>query len=238
MLKRASWLIAAAALAAAAFPEAIAPFSAAAPAAALPAGWMLLALPGIKAAEASLVRDEGVTVLRLRAAAAAGSAAHKLRADPARTPLLHWRWKVDRVVEKADLARKEGDDYAARVYVTFDLPASELSLLDRARIQLARLIHGEELPTAALCYVWDNRHPAGTAAWNPYSSRVRMIVVSSGSAEAGRWVAATRDVAADYSAAFGGRAPAITAIALSADTDQTGETVTAWFGDVRLEARP
>ena len=61
-------------------------------------------------------------------------------------------------------------------------------------------------------YVWDNTHAPGTTAWNPYS----------------------------YRAAFGADAPLlpISGVAASADTDQTGESVTAWFGDFRLEARP
>jgi hypothetical protein len=215
----------------------VAPFSGASPGGPLPRGWEEIALPGVRKPEASLVEDGGITVLRVVAADAAGSVAHRLRADPGRTPLLAWRWKVDRVVEKADLSRKEGDDYAARVYVTFDVPESALPLGDRARIVIARLLYGADLPTAALCYVWDNRHPPGTAAWNPYTARVRMVVLRSGMDGVGRWTAETRDLEADFRAAFGIQAPAITGVAVSADTDQTHERVTAWFGDLRLEPR-
>jgi hypothetical protein len=193
-------------------------------------------VPHIRAPEVALVEDAGTTVLRIHSADAAGSVAHRLRADARSTPVLAWRWKVDRVIEGADLKRKEGDDYAARVYVSFDVPESSLSLGDVVRIRLAKLIYGADLPTAALCYVWDNRHPAGTSVWNAYSSRVRMVVVRSGAADAGRWFAETRDVAADFRAAFGEAAPDITGVAVSADTDQTHERATAWFGDLRLEA--
>jgi hypothetical protein len=31
--------------------------------------------------------------------------------------------------------------------------------------------------------------------------------------------------------------PRVTGIAIGNDTDQTGESATAWFGDFRLEAR-
>ena len=179
-------------------------------------------------------------MLRLRAEAAAGSVAHRLALDPAQRPILAWRWKVDRVVQGADLATKAGDDFAARLYVTFDVPEAELGFAARARRKLAQLVHGEELPTAALCYVWDNRHAPGTIAPNAYTPQVRTVVVSSGPAQAGRWVAHRRDVAADYRAAFGraGPVPRVTGVALSADTDQTLERVTAWFGDVRFEAAP
>ena len=50
-------------------------------------------------------------------------------------------------------------------------------------------------------------------------------------------MAEARDVAEDFRAAFGAAAPAITGVAVSADTDQTQEKVTAWFGDLRLEPR-
>jgi len=219
----------------AAAPGAIAPFSGAAPGGALPAGWEAVALPRIRRPEVALVDDAGTTVLRIDAADAAGSVAHRLSADPARRPRLAWRWKVDRVVAGADLARREGDDYAARVYVTFDMPEDALSLGDRVRIRLARILYGTELPTAALCYVWESRAAIGTTAWNAYSSRVRMVVLRNGAEGVGQWASEARDVASDFRAAFGAPAPAISGVALSADTDQTHERVTAWFGDLRLE---
>ena len=218
----------------------IAPFSAAAPGPALPSGWALVTLPRIAAPAVALVDDSGTTVLRVRSVNAAGSVVHRLAAGTARAPLLSWRWKVDRVLDKADLARREGDDYAARVYVSFEPAPEALSFAARARLRIARLLYGADLPAAALCYVWDNTHARGTTAWNPYSDRVRMIVLRSGADEAGQWKSETRDVAADYRAAFGADAavPPISGVAASADTDQTGESVTAWFGDFRLEARP
>jgi hypothetical protein len=229
----------AAALAFAAGPSAtITPFSTARPGSDLPRGWQVVRLRDLRPPEHALVDDAGATVLRLIADDAAGSVGFRLAADPQLAPLLAWRWKVDRVLAGADLFRKEGDDYAARVYVTFDVPDASLSLAQRARMAIARLLYGADIPAAALCYVWDNRNPVGTTAWNPYSSQVRMVVLRSGPAEAGRWVGESRDVAADYRAAFGHAAPPISGVAVSADTDQTHEKVTAWFGDLRLEARP
>jgi hypothetical protein len=230
-------LIAAALAAKATDSAAIAPFSAAAAGGALPPGWEVVALPRIRSPEFALVDDGGTTVLRIVAQEAAGSVAYRFPAQASRASFLTWRWKVDRVVEGGDLFRKSGDDYAARVYVTFDVAEEALPLVERVRMGLAKLLYGADIPTAAICYVWDNRHPSGTTAWNAYTSRVRMVVLRSGAAEAGRWVSETRDVAADFHEAFGQAAPSITGVALSADTDQTRERVTAWFGDVKLQAR-
>ena len=218
----------------------IAPFSALEPSQALPTAWREVRLPGPKPPEYALVRDEGVTVLRVRSQSAAGSLAHRVDSDLKERPRLAWRWKVDRVVEAADLESKAGDDYAARVYVMFDLPLSELRFSTRVQIRLARLLHGAEVPSAALCYVWDNRHPVGTMRASAYVDSVRMVVLESGTARAGAWVGESRDLDADFRAAFADlglkSAPRVIGVAVGNDTDQTGETATAWFGDIRLEA--
>lgn len=233
-------LLLAAGLAGSADP-AIAPFSFVLPGPRLPPPWREQYVPRVKTSDVVLADDDGTTVLEVRSSNSAGAAIHRLRV-PAEGATLAWRWKIDRVVAAADMETREGDDFAARVYVFFDVPPASIPLADRVKVKLARWIHGQDLPTAALCYVWDNRHAPGTARWSPYTDRVRVVVVESGTAEAGKWREEKRDVAADFRAAFGsqwhGAPPAITGVALGNDTDQTGESATARFGDVRIERRP
>lgn len=120
-----------------------------------------------------------------------------IRVDLARTPVLCWRWRVDAPIKTADLLRKSGDDYAARVYVAFQLPPEALGWTTRSQLALARSLFGGEVPDAAINYVWDNRHPAGYTAPNAYTATTRMVVVESGAARARRWVTARRNVLAD-----------------------------------------
>ena len=218
---------------------AIAPFSAQVPGPALPAGWRIVTLPRVTPSEVALAADDGATVLRVRSHASSASAAFALA--PMRPDgTLAWRWKIDRVVDKADLGERHGDDFAARVYVFLDVPDEAFPWGERLRLKLGRLLYGAQLPSAAICYVWDNRHPVGTSTWNPYSRRVRMVVVESGGARAGRWLDERRDIAADFRAAFGeafAAASRVTGVAAGNDTDQTGETATAWFGDFSLGER-
>ncbi|MGB3270775.1 MAG: DUF3047 domain-containing protein [Rhodanobacter sp.] len=208
-------------------------FSGTAPGSALPEGWKAYAMSRHRPiARMAIVRDGGDSVFNIDANHAAGAIAHALDLPAAST--LTWRWKVDRSVAAADMSRKQGDDFAARVYVFFDVPRSSLSWLQRMKLKLASRTLGHAMPTAALCYVWDNRHPIGTIAPSPFSPLMRTIVLQSGNARAGTWQMQHRDLAADYLAAFGRPAPRITGIALSADTDNTGGHVQAWFGDVTL----
>lgn len=186
----------------------------------------------------ALVRDGDTVVLRADADASASGLVHRLDGAAAERPLLAWRWKIADVVAAGDPRRKDGDDYAARVYVTFRYDPARLSAVERAKYALAKRLDGEHPPHAGLTYVWDARLPPGTVLPSAYTDRVRMIVVRSGSAEAGRWVAETRNVLEDYRRAFGEEPPPISGIAVMTDTDQTGGRATAWYGDLRFMAEP
>ena len=212
----------------------LAPFSAAVPGAPLPVPWKLTTLPGIgRHTRYALVRDGDAVVLRGDAEASMAGVAHPLKLDAIAHPIIEWRWKVLNLLTKSDIAKKQGDDYPARVYVLFDYDIRKLSFSARSRIRLARL-SGADVPLAALCYVWDGKAAAGTSVWSAYTDRVRMIVAESGSANLGKWVTIRRNVAADFRAAFGEDPPAISGVVLATDTDNTGESATAFYGDIRF----
>jgi hypothetical protein len=197
----------------------------------LPAGWKNYPMSRHKAtASLRLASDGGITVLHIEANKNAGGIAHLLELSAEHT--LSWRWKVDHSVVNADLEQKHGDDFAARVYVFFDVPASELTFGERIKLKLARAVMGVDLPPAALCYVWDNTHPIGTIAPNAYYGAVKTIVLQSGDSHAGQWQNQHRNLAADFRAAFGRSAPQVTGVAVASDADNTGGHVNAWFGDL------
>lgn len=215
----------------------IARFSTAAPGAAEVPGWQHQPLPKVERSNTfRIVEDSGDRVLRVRSAASASSWVAPLSGSDPAAPVLQWRWKVSRAVAGSDLRSKQGDDYAARLYVLFDLPLDRLAFGDRLRLQAARALSGADLPAAAICYVWGTAQAPGSTGWNPYTDRLRMVVVDSGDTHAMQWRGGRRDLRADWdAAAFGGTMPRIAAIAVGADTDNTGEAVDAFFGDVSLQ---
>ena len=180
----------------------------------------------------SLESADGVTVLRAEADASMSGLAREIDLDPQALPWMQWRWRVAGANEKSRLDNKQGDDFPARIYVFFDYDINRMPFLERVIFRLARALYGDRLPRAALCYVWANEDPPGTTAWNAFTERVRMVVASSGNAQAGQWVAVERNVGDDFKEAFGEPVPRITGIAIATDSDGTGEYSLAWYGDI------
>lgn len=203
---------------------------------AVPEGWREITFDKIdNETEYELVRTDSGVVVRAHSDSGAGGLATEQRIDLTEYPVLEWRWKVDGVVEEGNARTKEGDDYPARIYVTFDY--DDLGLLDRAKLAALRLLGYDEIPTRALNYVWANRVDRYTILESAYTDWVRMVAVRSGPEHTGRWVKERRNVLADYRAAFGGDPPPVNGIAIMTDTDNTGGNATAYYGDILFRSR-
>ena len=63
-----------------------------------------------------------------------------------------------------------------------------------------------------------------------------MIVVRSGTRHLNQWMSERRNVLEDYRKAFGKEPPVIIGVAVMTDTDNTGETATAYYGDIAMQS--
>jgi hypothetical protein len=81
-------------------------------------------------------------------------------------------------------------------------------------------------------YIWENRAARDSVIPNLHTSRIKMVVAESGREKLGAWQDVTRNVYEDYKRAFGEEPGFITAVAIMTDTDNTGENVHAYYGDI------
>lgn len=207
----------------------------------LPQGWQKWTLSKFKKpTQYELVDQDGKTVVKASARASASGLVHQLKVDPRAYPLLQWRWKVTELIATADNTRKHTDDSPVRVVVSFDGKIDDLPLDDRIFFDNIRLLTGQELPYAMLVYIWENRAPKNRVIANLHTSRIKMIVAESGRDKVGAWQEVTRNVYQDFKRAFGEAPGPITAIGIMTDTDNTGENVHAYYGDIQFRriARP
>ncbi len=207
-------------------------------AAILPAPWKIVQLnKKLPPTRYQLRQWDGVFAIEATADRSMALLARPVEVDLNSTPVLCWRWRIDAPLVMADMATKAGDDYAARVYVSFDMPPSELSFMTRAKLKLARSIYGDAVPDAAINYVWDNRYPVGTRKPNAYTDRTRMIVAETGAANAAQWVVARHDVQQDMIAEFGSNQARMIQLSVASDTDNTKEHAHAGFADFHFVDR-
>ena len=99
-------------------------------------------------------------------------------------PILQWRWKLIELPKGADARKKETDDEALQLYVTFPRFPNAV----RSRI---------------IGYIWDTTAPAGSIFKSQKTGLVTYVVMRSGDGEKAKWVTETRNVCEDYKTIYG-----------------------------------
>jgi hypothetical protein len=159
--------------------------------------------------------EEGGPVLHGTSDGTASMLYRDLDYDANAEPLVSWRWKVTRLPKKGPENTRANDDYGARVYFFF--PGWSF------------------LTSYVLEYVWDNETPAGTVKTSPSSGKCKLIVVNSGTADLGKWVAVERNLKEDFTKAFGWAPDRnVGGIGFMTDSDNTRSSAEAYYGPVTI----
>lgn len=221
-------------------PAQVSPFSTQPSGDALPPGWEPWVLSRFKRTTTyRLIRQDGQSVVHAQAEQSASGLVHRLALDPLSRPILQWHWKVDALISSADNTLRHLEDSPVRIVISFDGDPEKLPLKERVFSDNMRLLTGQQLPYATLMYIWENRAPVNSVIDNLHTARIKMIVAESGPGRLGSWQRLMRNIVDDYRRAFGEEPGRITAVALMTDTDNTGETAEAWYGDIEfLRADP
>lgn len=188
----------------------------------------------------SAQKENGDPIIRASSQQSISSVKVELNADPTEFPIIEWEWMIESVLESGDVTEKDGDDYPARIYITFDYPVSELGFGDKIKYRFYKTFTSFDVPTRALNYVWANKAEVGSIHPNPYTDWVQVLAVESGNEKAGTWQIEQRNIVEDYREAFGEEPPAITGIQIMTDSDNTEESANAAYGKIilRKESTP
>ena len=179
----------------------------------LPSDWQVKVNHGKP--EISVCADTDGSCLHLRSEKASFALEHPVDVDPAEMPYLTWHWKVTQLPEGGDFRHADTDDQAAQVLVAFD---------DRRIVS----------------YIWDTTAPKGSEQKSTFIPLVHVfaVVCQSGAADANRWIAETRNVAADYERAYGKPAPRVKGLRLQINSQHTGTVAESYFGEVAFRSTP
>jgi hypothetical protein len=194
--------------------------------------WSELTLPRRSKTEYSLHQQDSMVSIKAVSENSASGLVYKVDIDPAEFPIIEWKWRVDDLVEGGDFRSKKGDDYAARIYITFDYDKSNLGLGDHIKYETIRTFSRFKIPLRAINYIWANDADNDTIAPNAYSNWVMMVISESGNERTSEWLSYSRNIYEDYKTAFGEEPPRINGIAIMTDTDNTKSTASAFYGNI------
>lgn len=211
------------------------PFSTASLLDKLPEGWKPYRLARfMRFTEWQLVSKDGNVAMQATARASASGLQFFTQVDLREYPYLTWRWNIPQILEKSANSIYRIEDTPARVVVTFEGGREDLPAADQITYDLALAIAGSELPFATIMYVWEPRLPEGTVVDHHLSGRVKMIVTGGPSYRLGAWNEEVANVLEDYRRLFKAEPPKVKTVGIMSDTDNTGATATAYFGDIHF----
>jgi len=145
----------------------------------IPAPWKVVTSAG--KADFSLERDGELAALVMRSHVASFGFQRETKVNADDYPLISWKWKASKLPAGGDYRHAGTDDQAAQLYVAFS-------------------------KTKIIEYVWDSsakEGSSGDAAGLPPFVSIKVLVVRSGTADAGRWLSESRNLRADYERLFG-----------------------------------
>jgi hypothetical protein len=209
-----------------------------------PKPWQVVGLPERFAkpiTQFDLTDVDGAHVLRVKADKSWGTLAHPITEIVKPGTMLRWRWRLEQPLAKTDIHAKATEDSALKVCLSFDMPADSIPSGERVLFKFAQAFTKEKIPTATLCYIWGGKEAIGYQQASLFTARVRFIVLANEGTPLKVWQSKERDIYADFMKTFGQEAstvPALSAIIIGADADNTQGSSYGYVGDVQLSTPP
>lgn len=161
----------------------------------------------------SLVEENQTYYLQAHSTQSASALYKKLKVDLHNTPYLNWSWRIDQGLPPLNEKEKNGDDYAARIYIVFKTGFTPLSV-------------------RALNYVWSSNNLQDSSWPNAFTEKAIMIPLRT--QQDGLHVCQHEkvNIKEDLLKHFESMPKHIEGIVIMTDTDNSGNSASASYGDI------
>jgi len=164
-------------------------------------------------ASARVVAEEGRRVLHVKSVRSGFLVATERVPDAGRLPRASWSWKAVTLPAGASFRQRSTNDQALQILFGFE----------GGRV---------------LGYIWDSTgEPGATGSGLSWREDVRVVVLRAGTADAGRWIAESRDLAADFARLFGAAPPLLKGVAVQCNSQHTGTEAAGFVGPITFSAK-
>ena len=161
------------------------------------------------------IAEDGIRALHLKSRGDSSSIAKEITGtvNLKVTPILEWSWKMVELPRGGDSRRAATDDQAGQLYVIW----RRFPEMIRSRV---------------IGYIWDTTAPAGEIVKSQKAGTVTYVIVRSGPAEVGKWIAERRNVVDDFTKIYGEAPDNPNAIAVAIDSDDTNSQAESYMGPI------
>jgi hypothetical protein len=165
----------------------------------------------------TVVEQEGRKVVHLKSAGDSSNISKDIKGkvNLKDTPILEWSWKVVALPQGADSRKKDTDDQAAQLYVTWPR-------------------FPEAVRSQIIGYIWDTTAPAGSIHKSQKTGTVTYIVLRSGPSELDKWVTERRNVRDDFKKVYGAEPDEPAVVSFGIDSDDVKGSAESYMGAIRF----
>lgn len=179
-------------------------------------GWKVKEFDGITNYYLTLV--DGKRALAADSNQSASALYKKLTVDLSKTPILNWSWRKKLPINPGNELNKDGDDFVARIYV----------------VKSGGVLWWR---TIALNYVWSYQHKKNQSWDNPFvGAKSKMLAQRDATDPSDTWFVERRNVAMDFKKLMGKDIRNIDGVAIMTDSDNSGLSAVALYGDIYFSA--
>jgi len=162
-----------------------------------------------------IVVENGQRLLHLECRESSFSVERNISIDVSNAPYISWTWKVLKAPSHGDVRKKNYNDQALQILVAFE-------------------------NRKVLSYVWDSNAPEGTVTdeslgW-PFNLQIKVVVVKSGTADAGKWITHTRNLYEDYMHIFHEEPVPIKGVRIQTNTQHTKDVAEGYIKGISFGA--
>ncbi len=161
-----------------------------------------------------IVSIDKQSALQATSTSSASSLYKKIAIDLHKTPYLHWSWRIDKKLTINNEQSKQGDDFAARIYLV-----SENQWFF--------------WQSKAINYVWTHGIAKNRVWPNPFAGKnVMMLAIRSGDDPTQQWHTEKRNVLKDLKNIFNEDIRYIDVVAIMSDTDNSSGSALSYYADL------
>ncbi len=184
----------------------------------LPQGWTLEKTPGSQSVIA-IEKEKEFNFLHLKSVDDNFGLKKEISFDIRKSPYVSWQWRATEIPPKGDIRKRETDDQAGQFYIVFPkFPAT--------------------VNSRSVGYIWDSKTPIGTSGTSTAYSKMRYVVLQSGSGKLNQWITESRNVYEDYKKLFNEEPPEVGAVLIYINTQHTHGKAAIDYADIQFSPGP